>query len=158
MWTEKTKLLIPSQFICLRNLKFLMRKQICFFISEIHFTVPVGRNLPPNTLPARLQLTNVCLYSWDSCETGGTRIWNAAEMKIHCTAAIVKKKTKHMAGTMTYMPPAWISMSELHVRESHLQTYVRNMIKLRFLDLDFSRLGERVYRIRQTNELLGMIS
>jgi hypothetical protein len=156
-WT----LLIALPFICLRNLKFVKRKQICFFIEEIHFVVPGGRTSPPPppNHPASPRRTNVCLYRWDSsCESGGIRIWNAAKLKIHITAGKVKIQNTWLAQWPTCHLRGE-SMSELHVRNRIYITHWRTKYDGSLISgFGLSRLGEQVFRLRQTNKLLGMIS
>ena len=86
-WT----LLIALLFICLRNLKFVKRKQICFFIAK--FILPFRAEAPLFPFPSSSTTTYKYLFVRLGLfvrESGGIRIWNAAKLKIHSTAGKVK--------------------------------------------------------------------
>jgi hypothetical protein len=78
-------------FVCLRNLIFVKRKQISFFIAEIHFAVPGGSTTPPfpssSATPYKYLFVQTGLLVRES---GGLRIWNSAKLKIHSAAGKVK--------------------------------------------------------------------
>ena len=103
-WT----LLIALLFMCPRNLKFVKRKQFSIFIAEIHSAVPGGQTRPP---PPPYPYSSTTPYKYLFVQLGFfVREWWNTHLECcqieNTQYGRQSKNTKHMAGTMTYMPPA----------------------------------------------------